>query len=61
MIVCVCNNINEKKVKKAIKKGCGSPKELMTFYKTSFKCSACCKYLCEYIKEVNDGVLQPGP
>lgn len=49
MIVCICNNINESKVKDAVQSGSKTCCEVMKFYDCESCCGKCNKELREIV------------
>jgi len=51
MIVCVCNNINEKEVEKAVEDNCGSCFEVWNYYECRAQCGKCAQIIRKKVRE----------
>jgi bacterioferritin-associated ferredoxin len=50
MIVCICNNISTKDVKKSVEKGRTKPVDVMLYNNCEFKCGCCAKEIKRILK-----------
>lgn len=53
MIICVCHNLNCRKVGDAIDAGASSPKEIQAHHGNQFQCGRCKLEMCARIRERN--------
>ncbi|MAI90115.1 (2Fe-2S)-binding protein [Ponticaulis sp.] len=51
MIICVCHNLNCRKVGEAIDNGASSPKEIQAFHGNQFQCGRCKPEMCARLRE----------
>lgn len=51
MIICVCHNLNCRKVGEAIENGAASPKEIQSYHGNKFQCGRCKPEMCARIRE----------
>ncbi|MEM9225806.1 MAG: (2Fe-2S)-binding protein [Pseudomonadota bacterium] len=54
MIICVCRNLNEKKVREAVSAGARSPKEVQAHHGCKFNCGQCRCAMGEVIADTLD-------
>jgi bacterioferritin-associated ferredoxin len=52
MVVCICNALNEEKIKTAFENGCANCNEVMAKYECQFKCKKCIPSMHE-IKKIS--------
>ncbi|MAQ13898.1 MAG: (2Fe-2S)-binding protein [Sandaracinus sp.] len=57
MIICVCHNLNCRKVGEAIDSGAKSPKEVQSFHGNKFQCGRCKPEICSRIRERNSDTV----
>jgi bacterioferritin-associated ferredoxin len=53
MIICVCRNLNSKKVTSAIEGGARTPACVMAQHGTRFNCGKCREHMSEMIEKVS--------
>ena len=53
MIICVCHNLNGRKVGEAIDNGAQSPKEIQAHHGNKFQCGRCKPEMCALIRAQN--------
>ncbi|MAK63029.1 MAG: (2Fe-2S)-binding protein [Ponticaulis sp.] len=53
MIICVCHNLNCRKVGEALDAGAQSPKEIQAHHGNKFQCGRCKPEMCSRIRERN--------
>ena len=53
MVVCVCHNINDRKVNEAITAGAKTPREVLNHYNCSFKCGRCIPMMYDLLEKKN--------
>ncbi|HBH89829.1 (2Fe-2S)-binding protein [Ponticaulis sp.] len=51
MIICVCHNLNGRKVDDAIDNGAKSPKEIQAHHGNKFQCGRCKPEMCARLRE----------
>lgn len=51
MYICLCNNLNSKKVIEALQKGVSNSKNIYSYYNCKPKCGKCIEFLNEIIEE----------
>ena len=51
MFICLCNNLNSKKVIEALQKGVSNSKNIYSYYNCKPKCGKCIEFLNEIIEE----------
>lgn len=60
MIICICNRINCKSVREAVKAGARSPKAVQKHHGCAFNCGKCSCSIGALIAEENDKLAMPG-
>ena len=54
MYICLCNNLNSKKVDYALQKGVASSKKIYTFYNCKPKCGKCIDLMNGIVEKENN-------
>ena len=54
MIICICRNLNEKKIRDAVSAGARSPKEVQAHHGCKFNCGQCRCAMGEVISDTLD-------
>lgn len=57
MIICVCHNLNCRKVSEALDAGAQSPKEIQAHHGNQFQCGRCKPEMCARIRERNSAAV----
>ncbi len=53
MIICICRNLNEKKINDAIDAGAGTPRQVLGFHGEKANCAQCSCEIRQMIRERN--------
>ena len=59
MYVCICNNINCKKIDKALNAGISESKKVYSYFNCKPKCGKCVQFMNDLIKEKKQSQYKP--